>query len=248
MKRARYFFGALLLLGFLFGSDGVVDLAHRLQGPDLKHVFGTDELGRDLCSRWWLGGARALALGVGLTVIHLVTGTVAAMAAHPFPWLKRALLALADTLASIPSLLLSLFLLALLQPGYGPLILALAIGGWIPYARLSLNQLDSFRRDPSLSQERILGAGKPHLMVHHLAPRLWPVLSAQAGVGVGAVILVEGGLSFLGLGLPPERASWGSMLAAGRTFLLVSPWQLLWPSLGLLVVLLASDRRRGEGS
>ena len=83
-------------------------------------------------------------------------------------------------------------------------------------------------------------------MTHHLAPRLWPVLSAQAGVGVGAVILVEGGLSFLGLGLPPERASWGSMLAAGRAFLLVSPWQLLWPSLGLLTVLLATENRRSQ--
>lgn len=247
MRLPRLIAALLLLLGFWWGSDGVVDLSHRLQGPEVHHLFGTDELGRDLFSRWWLGGARALALGLGLTLIHLATGTLAALAAHPMPMLRRALLALADALASIPSLLLSLFLLALMRPGYGPLVLALAIGGWIPYARLSLNQLDSFRRDPSLFQERLLGARVAHLMTRHLAPRLWPLLSAQAGVGVGAVILVEGGLSFLGLGLPPERASWGSMLASGRVFLLVSPWQLLWPSLGLLAVLLASEGHRSKG-
>ena len=244
MKIFRWIAGIFILLGFAFGGDGVVDLFNRLHGPGAHHFFGTDELGRDLFLRWWLGGARALSLGLGMTAIHLIGGMAMAFGAHSIPVIRRALLALADIIASIPSLLLCLLLLAFLRPGYGPLILALAIGGWIPYTRLALAQLDSLRLDSSLQQARLMGAGHRHIWVRHLGPRLWPLLSAQGAVGVGAVILVEGGLSFLGLGLPPEQASWGSMLAAGRAFLLVSPWQLIWPSLGMLAVLLATERRR----
>ncbi len=101
MKRAWLAAAAILLLGFLFGGDGSVDLSHRLQGPSLVHLFGTDELGRDLLQRWWLGGARALALGLGLTALHLASGTLSALAVHPSPWLRRALLALADALAKL---------------------------------------------------------------------------------------------------------------------------------------------------
>ena len=244
MKRAWIVAAVVLVLGFIFGGNGVVDLLHRLEGPTSEHLLGTDELGRDLLQRWWLGGARALMLGFGLTAVHLVCGALGALLVHPVPFLRRVLLALADTLASIPSLLLCLFLLAFLRPGYGALILALAVGGWIPYARLALSQLDTLKLDPSLQQAKLMGAGRFHLWTGHLLPRLWPILSAQGAIGIGAVVLVEGGLSFLGLGLPPEQASWGSMLAAGRAFLLVSPWQLLWPSLGLLAILLTTESMR----
>lgn len=247
MRRGWIAAGGVLMAGFIFGGDGVVDLFHRLESPGSAHIFGTDELGRDLFFRWWLGGARALALGLGLTMLHLLSGTLAALLAHPSPFLRRALLAMADIIASIPSLLLCLFLLAFLRPGYGALILALAVGGWIPYARLSLAQLDALKLDASLLQVRMMGAGRPHLWSRHLLPRLWPVLSSQGAIGIGAVALTEGGLSFLGLGLPPEQASWGSMLAAGRAFLLVSPWQLIWPSLGLLTLLMATDSMRRAG-
>ena len=131
MKRAWFVAAAILMLGFVFGGNGEVDLFHRLEGPSSAHFLGTDELGRDLFLRWWLGGARALAMGLGLTALHLMGGTSAALLVHPSPLLRRALLALSDALASIPSLLLCLFLLAFLRPGFGALILALAVGGWI---------------------------------------------------------------------------------------------------------------------
>lgn len=237
-------FFAALLLGFLFGGEGHVDLLHRLQAPGAGHWLGTDELGRDLLARFWLGGARSLALGLGLTALHLLSGFLLAALAHPWDAARRGLLAGADLLASIPSTLLALLLLALARPGYGGLVLALAVGGWIPYARLSLVRLDALRGDASLLQARLQGAGPLHRLRAHLLPRLAPLLLAQASVGLGAVVLVEGGLSFLGVGLPPDRASWGAMLASGRAFLLVSPWQLLWPALGLLVLLSISGAAR----
>lgn len=231
-----------LLLGWLAGAEGGIDLDARFLGPGPAHPFGTDELGRDLLARFWLGGARSVTLGLGMTAFHVGLGLLLALAVHgrgPGRWL---LLASADLLASIPATLLALLLLALLRPGLPSLLLALALGGWIPYARIALTQLDGLRLDPSLAQERLMGAGASHRLFRHTLPRLWPVLGAQAGVGLGAVILVEGGLSFLGVGLPPDRASWGTMLASARAFFLVSPWPLLWPSLGLLAVLLCLRR------
>jgi peptide/nickel transport system permease protein len=242
-KKKAMIAASFLMLGWLFGGDGSVDLTNRLANPQLRHVFGTDEIGRDLFARFWLGGARSLTLGFFLTGLHLFLGVVLSVTVQPSLALRRGLLGFADWLASIPSTLLALLLIAFTKPGYGSLIFALALGGWIPYARISLTQLDALRGDLSLLQTTLQGASAMHRFRYHLLPRLWPLLSAQAAVGLGAVILVEGGLSFLGVGLPPDRASWGVMLASGRAFLLVSPWGLLWPALGLLMVLLLATRK-----
>jgi peptide/nickel transport system permease protein len=230
----------ILMLGWAFGGDGAVDLAHRLQGPSAAHLFGTDEVGRDLLARCWLGGARSLTLGLALTALHLVAGVALALAAGTALPARRVVLGLADLVASVPATLLALLLLAFLRPGYGALVAALAIGGWIVYARLALVQLDALRGDPSLLQARLAGAGPWRRLRDHLLPRMAPVLLAQASAGVGAVALVEGGLSFLGVGLPPDQASWGQMLATARAYFLVSPWPLLWPCLGLFALLLAT--------
>jgi len=232
----------VLLLGWLAGGEGRIDLEARFLGPGLAHPMGTDELGRDLLDRFWLGGARSVTLGLGMTAFHVALGLLLALLSHRRGPARWALLGLADLLASIPATLLALLLLAFLRPGLPSLLLALALGGWIPYARMALTQLDALRQDPSLAQERLMGAGAIHRLFRHTLPRLWPVLGAQASVGLGAVILVEGGLSFLGVGLPPDRASWGTMLASARAFFLVSPWPLVWPSLGLLAVLLCLRR------
>lgn len=239
----------LLLLGWAFGGDGALDLAHRLQGPSLGHIFGTDEVGRDLLARCWLGGARSLTLGIGLTVLHLIGGVAMALAAQSALAVRRVVLGLADLVASVPATLLALLLLAFLRPGYGALVAALAIGGWIAYARLAIVQLDALREDPSLLQAKLSGAGLWRRLRVHLLPRMAPVLLAQASAGVGAVVLVEGGLSFLGVGLPPDQASWGQMLATARAYFLVSPWSLLWPCAGLFLLLLATgpNLRRRDG-
>ncbi len=239
-RRLALAFLLILLLGFWFGGDGAVDLEHRLLGPGWAHPFGTDEVGRDLLQRCWLGGARSLVLALGITCLHLAVGISLAAVASPFRWGRRTLLAFADLLSAFPATLLALLLLALLPPGPGALVAALSVGGWVPYARLGMQTLDQIRVEPSTRQLVLMGAGRRHRFFHHMLPRLAPVQWAQAAAGLGAVVLIEGGLSFLGLGLSPDRASWGTMLASGRTFLLVHPWGILWPSLGLIGVLLAS--------
>lgn len=247
--RLRLVFLVLLLLGWMLGGDGAVDLAHRLQGPSAAHLLGTDEVGRDLLARAWLGGARSLTLGLGLTAFHLISGVALALAGQAWGPARKMILAAADLIASVPATLLALLLLAFLRPGYGALVFALAIGGWIAYARLALVQLDALKHDPSLLQAKLAGAGPWRRLFTHLLPRTSPVLLAQASAGVGAVALVEGGLSFLGVGLPPDLASWGQMLATARATFLVSPWPLIWPALGLFALLLATGPNllRGRG-
>ena len=240
MKGFRFAFLGLLLLGWIGGGDGAVDLAHRLQGPSAAHWLGTDEVGRDLLARCWLGGARSLSLGLVLTALHLAAGLAMALLARSSGAARRVVLGFSDLVASVPATLLALLLLAFLRPGYGALLFALALGGWIAYARLALAQLDALRGDPSLLQAKLAGAGPWCRLRAHLLPRMAPVLLAQASAGVGAVALVEGGLSFLGVGLPPDLASWGQMLANARAYFLVSPWPLLWPALGLLLLMLAT--------
>ena len=244
-RNLRFAFLALLMAGWAFGGDGSVDLVHRLEGPGLAHAFGTDEVGRDLLARWWLGGARSLSLGLALTALHLALGLGMASAAQTSAVARRVVLGLSDLVASVPSTLLALLLLAFLRPGYGALVLALAAGGWIAYARLALVQMDALREDPSLLQARLAGAGPWRRFRSHLLPRMAPVLLAQASAGVGAVALVEGGLSFLGVGLPPDLASWGQMLASARAYFLVSPWPLIWPALGLVGLLCAAGPNLG---
>ena len=109
-------------------------------------------------------------------------------------------------------------------------------------------QLDALREDPSLLQAKLSGAGPWQRLRAHLLPRMAPVLLAQASAGVGAVALVEGGLSFLGVGLPPDQASWGQMLATARAYFLVSPWPLLWPALGLFFLLMATGPNLGSSN
>ena len=236
----RWGFLILLMLGWVLGGNGSVELANRLRGPSAGHLFGTDEVGRDLLARWWLGGARSLTLGLGLTALHLAVGILMALTARVSPLLRRVVLGLADLVASVPATLLALLLLAFLRPGYGALVFALAIGGWIAYTRLAIVQFDALREDPSIAQARLAGAGPWRRLRFHLLPRMAPVLLAQASTGVGAVALVEGGLSFLGVGLPPDQASWGQMLASARAYFLVSPWPLIWPCAGLIALLIAT--------
>lgn len=246
MRRFWLFFAlCFVLIGWILGGDGTVNLGQRFLNPGPVHPMGTDELGRDLLARFLRGGAISVTLALLITGLNLAMGVGLAVLCHPLAPLRRLLLGLSDLLASIPTTLLALLLLAMLPPGITSLVVALAIGGWIPFARLVMNRLDVLREDASLVQVRIQGGKATHKLIHHLLPRLWPLLGTQASIGMGAVVLVEGGLSFLGVGLPPEMASWGTMLASGRTFLLVSPWGLLWPAAGMLSLLIATDFVRG---
>ena len=200
------------------------------------HTLGTDRLGRDLLARTLLAGRISLAVGViGAVAAGAVGVLVGALAGWRRGLLDRLLMAVADALLAIPRLVLLLLCVALWQPGLRTVIAVLALTGWMGIARLTRAEVLAARSRPYADAARALGARPSRVIWRHVLPNaLGPAIVATT-LGVGGAILLESGLSFLGLGVQPPAASWGNMIAAGRDVVVTAPWVSLVP--GLAVVL-----------
>jgi peptide/nickel transport system permease protein len=241
-------FLAVFLIAALLGpfvspySPVAQDLDHVLAPPGAAHPFGTDENGSDLLSML-LHGAR-LALGTaGLTVaICFVVGTIlGATAGYLGGWIDEALMRLVDVLLSFPGILLNLAIVALVQrPSVGFIVFALAINGWVGYARVARGQTLAVREREYVQAARASGARFPRILIRHVIPSILGPLVVQATFGFGGVILVEASLSFLGLG-PAIPYSWGSMLAQGTTYLWRSMHLAAVPGAAIALVVLGCN-------
>jgi peptide/nickel transport system permease protein len=206
--------------------------------PD--HWFGTDKLGRDILSRILYGSRVSLLVAVATVGISLSIGLVAGSLCGYFGgWLDQTLMRLVDILMAFPGILLAIAFTALVGPGLDHVILALCLIGWTGYARLVRGEILSLRERDFIQAARSLGS-KPHRIVAlHLIPNLLPPLLIQATFGMAGAIIAEGSLSFLGLGVEPPTASWGSMLNEGRQFLLVAPHLTTYPGLAIMTTVFA---------
>lgn len=217
-----------------------VDLPGRLRPPSAAHLLGQDALGRDVLARL-IAGAR-LSLGVGAAVVALTLAAgvaLGALAGYAGGRVDEALSRAIDVLLAFPGLLLAIFLAAVLGPGVGHAVVALAILGWTGYARLTRSQVAGLRRRDFVQAAEALGATPGRVVVRHLLPLTAPALIVQATFGLSSAVLAEASLSFLGLGAPPPTPSWGAMLNEGRSFLLVAPHLTLFPGLALALTVLA---------
>ncbi|MEM7607308.1 MAG: ABC transporter permease [Myxococcota bacterium] len=225
--------GALLVLTFALTAivgpmiapfeAGALDLAHAYEGPSALHLWGTGENGADLLSEL-LHGARLAGL-VAFSVVGLsiaIGTTLGALAGYVGGALDAALGALLDTLQAFPSILLHVALLALLpNAGLGTLIAALALPGWVLYARIARAEALVLRRADYVLAAEALGARKARVLLRHVVPNLLGPVVILATTNVGGVVLAEAALSFLGLG--PGGASWGRLLSDGSAALLRFP-------------------------
>ena len=201
------------------------------------HLLGTDRLGRDVWTRLAYGARVSLAVGTLAVVLSLTIGVgVGAAAALLRGWLSTALLALTDFALAVPRVVLLLLLAALWAPSVTLVVLVLGATGWMTVARLVYAESRSLSARPFAESALALGAGRARLLVRHLLPNLLTPIVVAAALGVGNAILLEAGLSFLGLGVQPPAPSWGNMIAAGRDALMDAPWIAGAPGVALVLV------------
>jgi peptide/nickel transport system permease protein len=209
----------------------------KLLAPSFAHLFGTDELGRDLFSRMVNGSALsveatliaiAIAAGAGLTI-----GVLSGFAGR---WLDVVLMRFVDVLLAIPSLLLSLAIVTAL--GFGTVNVAIAVGvGLTPgFARITRSEVLRIRTLPYVEAARGGGARWSRVVLRHILPNSWGPVVVLGVLDFGTAILAVSSLSFLGFGAPPPQSEWGSLISNGRDYLITSPWLTLLP--GLAVALL----------
>jgi len=213
-----------------------LDVLHRFAGPTALHWMGTDNLGRDLAVRMAVGGQIALGVALATIGLSLIGGTLLGIAAAYAPvQIERAILVAFDVLSAFPPLIFALAIVALLGPGLDKVIFILAITMVPHFGRIARAQTLSLKQAPFLDATRVLGASAARLVLVHVVPNIMGPLVVLASMDIPVVITLEAGLSFLGIGVPPPRASWGSLLHDGYTNLTQSAWPVSFA--GLMLVL-----------
>jgi peptide/nickel transport system permease protein len=218
-----------------------IDLPNRLQTPSAQHWAGTDELGRDILSRLIWGARISLFVGgsvvVGSLLLGLIIGSLAGYYGGGIDRFVNAVLM--NAFLSFPGILIAIAFVAFRGPGIFNLILALSIGGWVGYARLVRAQVLAVREREFVEAARALGAGDLHIVTRHILPNIIQPVIVQAAIGMAGAVLAEATMSFLGLGVPPPTASWGSMLNDARSHLFDAPHLVLFPAVTVMFAVLA---------
>lgn len=213
-----------------------IDVVARLTPPSSAHWLGTDQLGRDLYSRGLFGTRVAIGVALAVTATALIVGILLGVlaASAPAP-VERAILALFDIISSFPSLILALSLVAVLGPGLTNIVILVTIVFVPQFGRIARAQTLTVRQQSFIEAERALGASGSRIMLRHVLPNIVGPIVVLASMNIPVVITLEAGLSFLGVGIRPPLASWGSMLFDGFTYLEQSVWPVL-VSGGMLTV------------
>lgn len=218
-----------------------IDLPSRLQPPSSSHWFGTDELGRDIFSRVIYGARISMLVGSSVVAGSLMLGLLlGSIVGYYGGWADKFFnVILMNAFLSFPGILLAIAFVAFLGPGIFNLILALCIGGWVGYARLVRAQVLAVKEKEFVEAARALGASDWRIVTLHILPNIIQPVIVQAAIGMAGAVLAEATMSFLGLGVPPPTASWGSMLNDSRAHLFDAPHLVLFPALAVMLAVLS---------
>jgi peptide/nickel transport system permease protein len=218
-----------------------IDLPNRLQSPTAQHWCGTDELGRDILSRLIWGARISLFVGASVVAGSLALGLIiGSLAGYYGGGIDRFVnVVVMNAFLSFPGILIAIAFVAFRGPGIVNLILALSIGGWVGYARLVRAQVLALREREFVEAARALGAGDFPIITRHILPNIIQPVIVQAAIGMAGAVLAEATMSFLGLGVPPPTASWGSMLNDARSHLFDAPHLVLFPAFTVMLAVLA---------
>jgi peptide/nickel transport system permease protein len=218
-----------------------IDLPNRLDPPGVSQWCGTDELGRDICSRLIYGARISMLVGSCVVLASLSLGLIiGSVAGYYGGRIDRFInVVLMNAFLSFPGILLAIAFVAFRGPGIFNLVIALSLGGWVGYARLVRAQVLAAREKEFVEAARALGASDLRVIVSHILPNIIQPVIVQAAIGMAAAILAEATMSFLGLGVPPPAASWGSMLNDARAHLFDSPHLVLFPAAAVMLAVLS---------
>jgi ABC-type dipeptide/oligopeptide/nickel transport system permease subunit len=247
-KGGAFGLAVVLLFAFLavFGrlvvpyDPNVGELTSTLAAPSARHLFGTDELGRDTLSRVIDGSRIALVVAMLSVALAMLVGVVIGVVAGYFGgWVDTVLNRSQDVLFAFPTLLLAIIIVAVLGPGLFNAVLAIAIVYTPRFARLARASALTVKTSEYLDAARLAGVGTAAILVRHMLPNVLPSVIVLAALSMSTAQLAYASLSFLGLGVSPPQADWGSMLSKARDFITFAPWLVIWPVAALVLLLLA---------
>lgn len=219
-----------------------MSLEESLLPPGPGHPFGTDYYGRDLLSRVLAGARVSLAISFSAQFVALVIGVSLGAAAGYFGgWVDWLVCRLVDIVMAFPDLLLAIGIAASLGPGPPSVLLALGLVGWPGLCRVVRGEVMALREREFIDAARVAGAGDWWIIRRHVLPNVAGPVIIATSLGLGSRILQEASLSFLGLGVQPPTASWGSMIHLGLRWLSRAPWLVVFPGLAVALAVLASN-------
>jgi len=231
----------LALFGGLLGlAPDVIHLPNILQPPSAETWLGYDDLGRPLWDRLVAGAQTSFIVAIVVVAASLIVGTtIGSVSGYAGGWVDHITVRIIDIFLAFPGILLAIALAGLLGPGINNVIIALSLVGWVGFARLARAQVLSIKHREHVQAARALGTKPPMIIYKHILPLIMAPIIVEATFAVAGAVISEAGLSFLGLGVQPPQASWGSMIRDGARYLLVAPHMVLVPGVMLMLVVLA---------
>nr|VFK51376.1 MAG: peptide/nickel transport system permease protein [Candidatus Kentron sp. TUN] len=217
-----------------------IALPNILIGPNPEAWLGYDDLGRPVWDRLVVGARISLLVSVSVTFISCLIGTIVGTLSAWFSGiLDHIIVRIMDIFLAFPGILLAIAMAGMLGPGTGNIVIALVMVGWVGFARLARAQTLTLKHRDHVRAALALGCGLPRIIWRHLLPLLAAPLIVEATFGIANVVIAEAGLSFLGLGIQPPMASWGSIIRDGTRYMLVAPHLVLAPGFALMLVVLS---------
>jgi len=228
-------------------DPNAIDLPQALQPPSSAHWLGTDSLGRDLYSRLLVGARISLLVGIGAVGVAILIGTALGLIAGWYGrWVDGLAMRFVDIMLCFPTFFLLLAIVAMVGQSVPNIILIIGLTSWMGVARLVRADVLTLKEREFIQAARVMGLGGWRIMWRHLLPNALSPVVVSATLGIGSAILVESGLSFLGLGVQPPIASWGNLLIDAKGTLGVAWWQTVFPGAAILVTVLGFNLL-GEG-
>ncbi|WP_400195218.1 ABC transporter permease [Lysinibacillus telephonicus] len=210
-----------------------------IEGGDPSHLFGTDNLGRDILSRIIYGSRVSLLVGISAVVLAGIIGMLVGLVAGVYGgWVDMILMRLVDSFLAIPNILFALVFLAVFGPSVPTLIIVIGVTNWVAYARIVRGETLSVKEREFVKAARTIGVKNSLIIVRHILPNVMSSFIVISTLSVASTIILEASLSFLGLGIQPPTVSWGGILSDGRDYLATSWWLATLPGLAITVTVL----------